>query len=454
MTIRLPGNFIEEFYSRTLLFSKYSVGSGRDLEYLTRLKSMEVAITGSKEILRSFNGQHMLFTVANLLSRFCLSIDLVLPSHIKTTIKFPFAKKDDLSVCLESLCKKINPCLNLGIGYKQKRYDVVIAIGSCERDLGRTIFINSDGWIAYANTQGNPLGWMSNNPNPIGAQMAACIGIAEVFKAIFSTFEGSNLYNTIAGGSIVFSTFDYGFKNNPMINPQLPTSISIGSVHLISLGAINSATLYTLCAIPGIEGNLILVEPQHLEISNLNRYLLTMAEDAILQKSKIEVAKKFVDNFLGVKSAFPVKYQEFRKSGQAFGMDLIVVGVDNNESRWEIQKDLPKLLLCGGTEVSKIQISRHDDISKKACLGCLYQGATGSSQFIPTISFVSALSGILLAAEIIKEKVEGFKNFCLDNVLNIDTLNISHYQTCQLKKSPNCTCNCGRQYLIRVPRSL
>jgi len=442
MSIKLPDNFIEEFYRRTLLFSKYSLGSEKDLEYFTRLKSREIAITGSREILKSFNGQHMLFMVANLLSRFCLSIDFVLPPGIKTTIKFPFAIEDDLLVCLEGLCKKINPYLNLRKGDKRKRYDVVIAIGSCERDLGRTIFINSDGWIAYVNTQGNPLGWVSHNPNPLGAHTAACLGIAEVFKAIFSTFKGTNPYNTIAGGSIIFSILDYGFKNGPMINLQLPTSVSIGTLHLISLGAINSATLYTLCAIPGIEGSLILVEPQNLEISNLNRYLLTKAEDTILHKSKIEVAKRFVDNYLGVESAFPVKYQEFKKFEEAFGMDLTVIGVDNNESRWEIQKDLPKVLLCGGTEVSKIQISRHDDISKKACVGCLYPRAMEPTQFIPTISFVSAFSGVLLAAEIIKEKVEDFKDFCLDNVLNIDVLNISHYQVCQLKKSPDCACNC------------
>lgn len=444
MNIKLPDNFVEEFYSRTLLFSKYSVGSGKDLEYFTRLKSIEVAITGPKEILQTFNGQHMLFMIANLLSRFCLSIDLVLPSDIKTTIKFPFAKKDYLSACLESLCKKINPCLSLEKGNKQKRYDIVIAIGSCETDLGRTIFINSDGWIAYVNTQGNPLDWVSNNPNPIGAQTAACIGAAEAFKAMFSTFKESNPYNTIAGGSIVFSTFDYGFKNNPMINPRLPTSIFIDTLDLISLGAINSATLYTLCAIPGLKGNLILVEPQKLEISNLNRYLLTMAEDAILQKSKIEVARKFADNYLGVKSAFSVKYQELKNPRKAFGMDLTVVGVDNNESRWEIQKDLPKVLLCGGTEVSKIQISRHDNISEKACLGCLYPKTIESSQFIPTVSFISAFSGVLLAAEIIKERVENFKDFCLDNILNIDALNISHYQVRQLGKSPDCACNCGK----------
>lgn len=444
MNIKLPNNFIEEFYSRTLLFSKYSVGSEKDLEYFTRLESREVAITGSKEMLQSFNGQHMLFMIANLLSRFCLSIDLILPPDIETTIKFPFSVEDDLLVCLEGLCKKINPCLNLGKGYKQKRYDLVIAIGSCERDLGRTIFINSDGWIAYVSTQGNPLGWVSNNPNPIGAMTAACIGTAEFFKAIFSTFEGSNPYNTIAEGSIVFSTFDYGFKTSPMINPQLPTSLSIDTLHLISLGAINSATLYTLCAIPGIEGNLVLVEPQHLEISNLNRYLLTTAEDAILQKSKIEVAKRFVDNYLGVESAFPVEYQDLKKIRDAFGMDLTVIGVDNNESRWEIQKDLPRVLLCGGTEVSEVQISRHDRISEKACLGCLYPRAMESPKFIPTISFVSAFSGVLLTAEIMKEKVEDFRDFCLNNVLNIDTLNISHYQARQLEKSPKCACHCGK----------
>ena len=169
MNVNIPHNFIEEFFNRTILFSKYSIGSGKDLEYLNRLRSAEVAITGSKEILQTFNGQHMILMVANLLSRTFFNIDLIIPSDIKTEIRFPFVNENDLSICLENLCRKINPCLKLGSGNKQKRYDIVVAIGSIKRDLGNTIIINSDGWIAYANAQDNSFCWISENANPIGA---------------------------------------------------------------------------------------------------------------------------------------------------------------------------------------------------------------------------------------------------------------------------------------------
>lgn len=452
MNTKLPANFLEEFYSRTLPFVRYSVGSDDEVDYLGRLMSIDVAITGSKQILNTLNGQHMLFLTANLLSRLCLSLNIILPSENKIDVKFPFVKGSDISSCLKSFCKSINPCLKINEKYDRKRFDIVIVIGDCDNDFGRTIHINSDGWIAYIGTEGNSFPWVSNNPNPVGAQAAACIGVGEAFKAIYAPLRSTNSHRTKAGGSMVFSTFDYGFNRRSMMNPRLPNHISLGEVHMVSMGAINNAVLYSLCAMPNIEGELLIIEPQRVDISNLNRYILTTAKDALLKRRKVDVAKEFANAHLNVASVYEMKYSDFRKLCNQ-EIDLAIVGVDNNESRWEIQNDWPKVLLCGGTGMSNIQVSRHNS-SGGACLGCLYpQNTLGDgSQITPTASFVSALSGVLLSAEIIKEKVDNFSGFCISNTLNIDSLNSSYHTVRYMEKSQYCACNCSNA--IRKSQSL
>lgn len=451
---KLPHDFEERFLNRSLLFSKYVMGMSTG-DALRVFRNAKVSISGSKELLKTSNGQHMAYMSTNLLSRFFSNIDFLIPPEVETTIDFPLATERYLLPNLQNLCRAINPCITIGPKLTSSETgQTSIVIGSKKVGVGAKISINSHGWVAYINTGGEDFPWVSTNQNPIGAQLAACIGVAEVFKVLFS----KGPVNIPPLGSFTFSAFDYGFRESPMLNPFLPNSIPIGTVHLVSAGAINSATAYALRSIPGMSGKLIIIDPQTVEVSNLNRYLLATADDTIAGRAKAEVLKQFFSKPLKTVS-FPGDYQQYWNSKQIRPLDLAVLGVDRDESRWDVQNDFPRVVLCGGTELSLVQISRHDDYLNKACVGCLWpkiptddSPLMGEEEPTPAISFVSALAGILLAGEIVKEKVNTFRKACLNITLYLNTLKASFFQIRQPAKSDRCGCNCQDPQVIEIYR--
>ena len=118
MKNKIPKGYIREFYSRTIPFVRNSVGVKDDDVILRKFKSVRVAITGSKEILKTYNGQQMLYMVANLLSRFCLSIDILIPEGIKPIITIPWSNNRELSSSLKEFSLAINPKINIRKDYK------------------------------------------------------------------------------------------------------------------------------------------------------------------------------------------------------------------------------------------------------------------------------------------------------------------------------------------------
>ena len=234
--------------------------------------------------------------------------------------------------------------------------------------------------------------WASENYNPIGAYVASCIGVAELFKILFAQLKQKLPYRYI--GSLVFSAFDYGFMFSPLINPFLPKIVSLEEIHFVSMGAINSGVLYALCAVPGIKGNIVIIEPEKLDFSNLNRYAFSLAKDAAEQIPKIESAERFIGARLKVNKTFKESYKTVAKD--IGSMDFAVVGVDNVEGRWDVQGDNPRNLICGGTVMDQIRLSTHKAGKQGACLKCLDPEPLPIGEDpIPTISFVSVLAGVL-----------------------------------------------------------
>jgi molybdopterin/thiamine biosynthesis adenylyltransferase len=417
--MNIPKNFLEEFLSRTIVFAKYNFTSKcEDKQYIETLTSARVAITGNKEVLSTYNGQHMLLMSLNLLSRFCINIDLIIPNDIKINTKSPQLDGYNLLASLLDLAKNINPQININhFEDTENRYDCVIAIGDYYRSYGKTISINSDGWISFIDTEGNSFSWTSDNNNPIGAYASACFGVAELFKIIFKRIK-----NIPRIGSQIFSSFDYGFQKNSSANPSLPSDIKIENLHFVSMGAINSSVLYTLCSIPGLKASAKITEPESLDFSNLNRYIFSTFIEANNQVSKIDSAKDFSHGKVNIINDDPFLIEDNKESIQEH--DIVIVGVDNNEGRWEVQKCNPKFLICGGTNENGLaRVTRHPRGNDEYCLRCEYtEPSIVSDTPEPTISFVSVLAGVLLTAEIIKSYTKEYEDYQLKNFFEIDVL--------------------------------
>lgn len=450
--------FEEQFYDRTRLFTKYAIRwhpQPSSDEIVKKLQELRVAITANKDILNTLNGQHMAFLSANLLARFCKRIDICIAPGIQSKIHFPKIREDDLQAKILNLCRAINP---FGIFRKNKgfssKYEIALTIGNSPIKANRTISINSDGWIAYVNVNQHNLDWISENQNPIGAQIAACFGVSEVFKAVLSNVRGCDARDVKPTDPITFSGFDYTLNGAVKKNPPLPSSIPIGEIHLLGAGAIGCAVAHCLSSTPGIEGNIIVIDPEVIETSNLNRYVLATTDDLRYPRAKVELVKEFSTPQLTVQPSCK-RYQDYVDQEGDSGLDLVAVTVDDYKTHWDVQNDFPRIILNGATEIGYIRISRHDDFLRKTCLGCLYQAPApkGGAYPTPSISFVSTLAGVLIAAEIIKEKVQSFHGASLDNQLDLNCLKI--LETTQVRKplkSSSCGCRCSDPQILEAFR--
>jgi hypothetical protein len=447
VTKDLAESFIADFYSRTVPFIKMFVGRNIDeASILDHFLSMRVAIAASKEILAEPNGQYMLAMTVNLLIRFCPNLTLFIPETVPRTARIPLLNEVAMAESLLRLAQAINPYASITINpSKSSKYHSTIGIANTAKHIRPTISINSDGWLSFVDTNGNSLQWASKNNNPIGAYDAACLGVAEVFKELLYRLVKMETPPTQRIGNLTFSALDYAFTKGPVINPPLPSFVQLGSLHFVSMGALNSAALYTLCSLPDAEGHLTLVEPQSWEVSNLNRCLILTAPHALAGTSKVELAREIGSMHIGTVKVAESDYRTYR-ARNAGQMDLALVGVDNNESRWDVQMDKPRVLICGGTERAQVTVSRHED-TEKACAGCIYSAGTvlESSQIqpVPTISFVSGLSGVLIAGEVLKSRVAELSKYKLDVLLDLESLRASTIEVRNPPRSARCKCNCS-----------
>lgn len=386
--------------------------------------------------------------------------------------------------------------------------DISIMIGNDNKQKKCHIYISSDGWEAYSGYKMVEIKAEDTKVNPIGASLSSAFGAAEIFKCILKEeLEAAN--KKLKFMDIKFSAFTYD-SGDCSRNPSLPDDINIGETLLVGAGAVGMAFISVLGHM-NIRGNLTIIDHDIVDASNLDRYIGVYADS--INKQKTSVSKATLSHLQNLNiTEINSKYQQYVES---FGrvIDIAICTVDNDETRQELQCDLPRILLNGVTGQSTFSVSRHDFIND-GCLGCLYPiekdkfvneekyshalgipvgdftyryennipltqtdieklikyintpeikitlkaGITlrefladreicgrfnilGDSQIQGTIGFVSAIPGILLAAELMKERY--FKDYVLNNLFHSDTLAGPGNHSLQLRRKVNeCSSYC------------
>jgi hypothetical protein len=92
--------------------------------------------------------------------------------------------------------------------------------------------------------------------------------------------------------------------------------------------------------------------------------------------------------------------------------DVVVTGLDSDQGRWEVQRELPRILIDGATGRDMVARVERVEFGRYGCLGCTRRSApveepvdcdASPDEHAPSLSFVSAYPGILAAGEVIKE---------------------------------------------------
>lgn len=282
---------------------------------------------------------------------------------------------------LKDLVLKINPNIEL---VDTAPGELTIGIGeNCTAGL----LPSASGWVSR-------LGYSTGSrgiPNPYSAGAAAALAVAELFRRIFLNASSADAF------SVSLLNYDSGDCNSL----ELPAS-DLGDVLFVAVGAIGNAALWALARHAGLKGRIQLVDNEPVELSNLQRYVLTYLKDVGTEKVLLgQTALK--GTLLSVETSNST-LEALADHGGGVTSPTLCISVDNVPTRRAAQALLPKLIINGWTGEQGLGASWHELSREAACLACLYhphsQGVSQTDQAARSLGLTSERAALLWVTRI------------------------------------------------------
>jgi hypothetical protein len=162
---------LADFYDRNAVAISQVLQGFQTDTFTERLQGIRVAVAFGEEAAASRDGRAL------------LDLSVRLAARLYPNLAF-FAAPDGCKVVDEliNLAKSINP--NIETSSASADAEVVLSVGHGAPAIGApTIYAGCEGWLARVGTQG-PYG-TSDLGNPLGAGLAACLAAANVFRFLF-----------------------------------------------------------------------------------------------------------------------------------------------------------------------------------------------------------------------------------------------------------------------------
>jgi hypothetical protein len=251
---------------------------------------------------------------------------------------------------LRRLALSINPRIELTEGACDHTLCIGTGAGS-----GRLIHIGSAGWDAHlSTTEVQPVG---DSENPLGGGVAACLGAAALFRSVFLGEEDSV-------EQLTFSALELeprASRTQPLLDSlEIPADTA-----LVGLGAIGNGVLWTLARSP-IGGSLTLVDPEKIELGNLQRYVMSASED--VGRSKVELGSEVLG---GLETQPRAMSWERFVAEHGHRWQRVLVALDTAADRRQVQDALPRWIANAWTQPGDLGVSVHP-WRRGGCLACLY----------------------------------------------------------------------------------
>lgn len=344
----------------------------------------QVAIRASEAASRTFAGQRTLWMLTNLLARqfgMVRELQLCLPDvELRGGIAL-FGGSKTLRQCLEATARAINPKLRIHAGDEADALDAdfVVQVGPMAKPQGakKRLAIWGVGWTAGAGAAVEEMGAVTDDPNPIGPYFAACLGAGEVFKSLWGLRPGKGKF--IESTVVSLWTFEAfpSFASCP-VGPTI-VGIDLPAAYVIGVGAVGQAFVATIASC-GARGHLTLIDPENVDGTNSNRYLLVMAGErrakADVAADVLRLAGLSVCSFAGPWPGYahtlphPAQRPDLQRLEAEYKYEYVLSCVDRNVHRHAIQKFWPRVLLGGSTDDLLVQVSAYDTRGRFECLMC------------------------------------------------------------------------------------
>jgi hypothetical protein len=282
--------------------------------------------------------------LVNLCARLYPEIRVVAPPRVSDECK--------------ALALAINPACDLVVGEGVGQPSGTIAWG-CAARVERSIVIAPSAWEVLIDLKGSE---RLAKTNILVALTAAGIGAAGLFRGVFSALLPNGRREAEPGRFNVLTHVP-----TAELLPELPPDIDLGVVHLVGAGAIGQAAVYTLARVSAT-GTLVIIDPEQISLSNLQRYVLATEKDVGI--SKCAVAEQALARTNRLETVcVESNWTNYRGARRA---EAVCVAVDSERARIEIQASLPRVIFNAWTQPRDIGWSRHESFGKEPCLACLY----------------------------------------------------------------------------------
>lgn len=253
------------------------------------------------------------------------------------------------------VARAINPSIEMRLGAS-----VGISIGKKASAFQNTYFAGSNGWDALLSLR-EPVPTGSSQ-NPFGAGVAACLAASDVFKRLLLQDWKQRVI-----GDVRFSTFH---REKTATAEHVPNDSwnLVGDAVLVGLGAIGNGAVWALGRAP-LTGRLHIIDPESLELGNLQRYVLSERRDE--GKAKVDLVRA---HFQGSLKPVPheMRWAQF-VSEYGYRWPFALAALDTAADRRSVQAALPEWVANAWTQPGDLGISTHGRFDGTgACLSCLY----------------------------------------------------------------------------------
>ncbi len=217
-------------------------------------------------------------------------------------------------------------------------------------------------------------------------------------------------------------------------------------VLIIGIGGLG-CPLLTYLAASGV-GTIGIVDPDRIEISNLNRQTLFSQRD--IGKFKVNQAKKNIYRINKNIKIFPYKIKLIKENIKAVfkGYEIICDGTDNYETRYLINdecKKTKKILISAAISKFYGHLYKFNFKKKGSCYRCFMPEMPDEDNNCQSDGIFSPVAGVLgtMQANEVLKTILNFKDNFSNQMMVFDSLK-SNFRNIKLGLNPNCKNKCSK----------
>jgi hypothetical protein len=339
----------------------------------THFLDTTVQLSATAEALQTPNGLLAYATASNMLTRFVGSLQLVVIGVGAGEV----GRLRQLLSDLRAVDSRPRKVLSLRQSFPSQQLPVRLHIGQAPKelsDVGRgAVYVAFDGWT-FTLQRDEPAGPVVSSETPFGGLLAACFGVAEVFKdVLLSAAPNEAVREKLRKRQV--NGFRYSAwlaeptnleasEANNVSGPEPAPPVRLEGVLQVGAGAVGNATVLALASTGSVAGELTALDSKFVDEKNLNRCLYFRESDVGTLKVKVVEAR-------ASRTGFVVHgLQEVFSSRKGEGIWLFISTVDNNEVRHAMQEVVPEYIVQGATSGTSVAVSVHTGVDRLSCLVC------------------------------------------------------------------------------------